>query len=118
MVITNIDSIDGQVDDIEKVAPKKSLFEAVVKKLQMDNVCVSVYFFSLCFGLYNCTNVSIYIGAFVELNTTNGGWNSAGIWPAVELARSHINERRDVLRGVSLEVDMKDSKVSESSQSY
>lgn len=47
----------------------------------------------------------------MELNTTNGGWNSAGILPAIELAKAHINQNRNVLQGIKLEVDVKDSKV-------
>jgi hypothetical protein len=45
----------------------------------------------------------------------NGGWNSAGIWPAIELAKTHINQKQDLLKGIKLEVDIKDSKVNDCS---
>lgn len=77
----------------------------------MDNICVTAFVLMLCFGLYSCANMPIYIGGFIDFNTSNGGWNSAGIWPAIELAKLHINRDPDLLKGIKLEVDVKDSKV-------
>lgn len=77
----------------------------------MDLVLSFAFLSSFGIGLISCSNITIYIGGFIELNTTNGGWNSAGILPAVELAKTHINEESNVLKGIHLEVDMKDSKV-------
>ncbi|KAK3754479.1 hypothetical protein QZH41_018996, partial [Actinostola sp. cb2023] len=78
----------------------------------MDKMCTVLFLLSFGFGLLSCANVSIYIGGFVELNTSLGGWNSAGILPAVELAQRHINEQTNILKGIDLQVDMKDSKCS------
>ena len=55
--------------------------------------------------------LDLNVGAYFEINTTNRGWNSAGVWPAVQLAVDHVNERDDVLPGYNLKLNVKDSRV-------
>lgn len=57
------------------------------------------------------TTVDLNVGAYFEVNTTNRGWNSAGVWPAVQLAAEHVNQRNDVLPGYRLRLHVKDSRV-------
>ena len=55
--------------------------------------------------------VDLNVGAYFEFNTSNGGWNSAGVWPAVHLATEHVNQRDDLLPGYRLKLHRKDSRV-------
>ena len=55
--------------------------------------------------------VDLNVGAYFEFNTTNRGWNSAGVWPAVHLAAEHVNQRNDLLPGYRLKLHRKDSRV-------
>ena len=55
--------------------------------------------------------LDLNVGAYFEDNTTNGGWNSAGVWPAVQLAVEHVNQRNDVLPGYRLKLHFKDTRV-------
>ena len=55
--------------------------------------------------------LDLNVGAYFEINTTNRGWNSAGVWPAVQLAVDHVNKRDDLLPGYNLKLNVKDSRV-------
>lgn len=56
----------------------------------------------------------LHIGGFIEVNTTDKGWNSAGIRPAIDLAVKQINNRTDILRDHTIQIHWKDTKVSDS----
>lgn len=53
----------------------------------------------------------VHIGGFIEVNTTDKGWNSAGIRPAIDLAVKQINNRTDILPNHTIEIHWKDTKV-------
>lgn len=57
------------------------------------------------------TKETIYIGGLFGLDTSRGGWNSAGIIPAVQMAFEEINNSSKVLRDYHLELLIKDSQV-------
>lgn len=54
---------------------------------------------------------TLLIGGLFDIDTSRGGWNSAGIIPAVQMAFDDINNRSDILDGYRLELVIKDSKV-------
>lgn len=53
----------------------------------------------------------LHIGGFIEVNTTDKGWNSAGIRPAIDLAVKQINNRSDLLPNHTIQIHWKDTKV-------
>ena len=55
---------------------------------------------------------TLYIGGLFGIDTSAGGWNSAGIVPAVKLAFEDINNNSNVLRDYQLKLLIKDSQVS------
>lgn len=57
------------------------------------------------------TKETIYIGGLFGLDTSRGGWNSAGIIPAVQMAFEEINNSSKVLKDYHLELLIKDSQV-------
>ncbi|KAM7432495.1 hypothetical protein ABFA07_017083 [Porites harrisoni] len=64
--------------------------------------------FSRCYQ----TKETIYIGGLFGLDTSRGGWNSAGIIPAVQMAFEEINNSSKVLKDYHLELLIKDSQCS------
>ena len=58
------------------------------------------------------TKETLYIGGLFGLDTSRGGWNSAGIIPAVQMAIDEINNSSDILKDYHLELLIKDSQVS------
>lgn len=54
---------------------------------------------------------TLLIGGLFDIDTSRGGWNSAGIIPAVQMAFDDINNRTDILKGYRLELVIKDAKV-------
>lgn len=54
---------------------------------------------------------TLHIGGFIEVNTTDKGWNSAGIRPAIDLAVRQINNRSDILPNHRIQIHWKDTKV-------
>lgn len=58
-----------------------------------------------------CKKSILHIGGFIEVNTTNKGWNSAGIQPAINLAVRQINNRSDILPNHTLLIHWRDTKV-------
>ena len=53
----------------------------------------------------------LYIGGLFGIDTSGGGWNSAGIIPAVQMAFDDINNSSSVLSEYHLELLVKDSQV-------
>ena len=54
----------------------------------------------------------LYIGGLFDIDTSQGGWNSGAIIPAVKMAFDHINNMTGVLPGYRLVLLIKDAKVS------
>lgn len=54
---------------------------------------------------------TLHIGRFIHVNTTDKGWNSAGIRPAIDLAVKQINSRTDILPNHTIQIHWKDTKV-------
>ena len=54
---------------------------------------------------------TLFIGGLFGIDTSGGGWNSAGIIPAVRMAFDDINNSSEVLRNYRLELLVKDAKV-------
>lgn len=57
------------------------------------------------------TKETLYIGGLFGIDTSRGGWNSAGIVPAVQMAIDEINNSSEVLKDYHLELLIKDSQV-------
>lgn len=57
------------------------------------------------------TKETLYIGGLFGIGTSRGGWNSAGIIPAVQMAIDEINNSSDILKDYHLELLIKDSQV-------
>ncbi|XP_048582695.1 gamma-aminobutyric acid type B receptor subunit 2 isoform X2 [Nematostella vectensis] len=79
----------------------------------MDNIVFGIFVVLLALAMKSSANVPLYIGGFIDLNTTNGGWNSGGVYPAIELALQHINQDQSLLQGIKLELVIKDSRCSD-----
>lgn len=54
----------------------------------------------------------LQIGGLFGMNTSQGGWNSRGIIPAVQMAFEDINNSTKLLQDYRMELLIKDSKVS------
>lgn len=52
---------------------------------------------------------TLYIGGLFGIDTSRGGWNSAGIIPAVQMAIDEINNDNEVLKDYHLKLLIKDS---------
>ena len=57
------------------------------------------------------TKETLYIGGLFGVDTSRGGWNSAGVIPAVQMAIDEINNSSDILKDYYLELLIKDSQV-------
>lgn len=57
------------------------------------------------------TKETLYIGGLFGIDTSGGGWNSAGIIPAVQMAIDEINNSSEILKDYHLELLIKDSQV-------
>ena len=54
----------------------------------------------------------LHIGGFIGADTTDKGWNSAGVRPAIDLAVKQINNRTDILPNHIIQIHWTDTKVS------
>ncbi|RMX44624.1 hypothetical protein pdam_00002738 [Pocillopora damicornis] len=52
---------------------------------------------------------TLYIGGLFGIDTSGGGWNSAGIIPAVQMAIDEINNNTEILKDYHLQLLIKDS---------
>ena len=61
---------------------------------------------------------TLYIGGLFGLDTSRGGWNSAGIIPAVQMAIDEINNSSGILKDYHLKLLIKDSQVSKTNDFF
>lgn len=54
----------------------------------------------------------LWLGAFLTVNISDGGWRSAGILPALQMAVEDVNNRSDILRDYTLKMSWRDTRVS------
>ncbi|CAH3104404.1 unnamed protein product [Pocillopora meandrina] len=53
---------------------------------------------------------TLYIGGLFGIDTSGGGWNSAGTIPAIQMAIDEINNNTEILKDYHLQLLIKDSK--------
>lgn len=95
---------------------KVNVITHIITRLMWRGKILRTVFSLQLIGLFFLTLVQsatldLNVGAYFEINTTNRGWNSAGVWPAVQMAAEHVNQRGDVLPGYRLRLHLKDSRV-------
>lgn len=59
----------------------------------------------------NCTKKELWVGAFSTVDTSGGGWNSAGAIPAIEMAVEDVNNDSSILTNYTLKMSWRDTKV-------
>ena len=57
------------------------------------------------------SKTDLYIGGFFGVNITDGGWSTAGVIPALEMALDHVNNDSNILGDYQLKYVWRDSKV-------
>ena len=70
------------------------------------NFVLLLIFYSSC-----QSKETLYIGGLFGLDKARGGWSSAGIIPAVQMAIDDINNSSEYLKDYHLELLIKDSQV-------
>ena len=55
--------------------------------------------------------IDLYIGGFFGVNIQEGGWSTAGVIPALEMALDHVNSDPSILVDYQLKYVWDDSKV-------
>ena len=88
----------------------QTLARLVSKGTEMSNIRHYVF---LLLVISRCcqTKETLYIGGLFGIDTSRGGWNSAGIIPAVQMAIDEINNNSGILKDYHLELLIKDSQV-------
>lgn len=89
----------------------KSMFKMVLKTTKFQVFLVLL----ACFSRQKKSSYArdvLQIGGLFGIDTSQGGWNSKGIIPAVEMAFEDINNSTKILQDYKLELLIKDSKVS------
>lgn len=59
----------------------------------------------------NCTKTELWVGVFSTVDTSGGGWNSAGVLPAIEMAVEDVNNDSSILTDYTLRMSWRDTKV-------
>ena len=67
-------------------------------------------FFSLGLQL-GLAKTDLWLGAFLTVNISAGGWQSAGILPAIEMAVDDVNNSTDILNDYTLKLSWRDTRV-------
>lgn len=75
--------------------------------------------FIICCALLNSnvqsdnstSKIDLYIGGFFAKNIKAGGWSSAALLPAMEMALDHVNNDSTILEDYQLKYVWRDSKV-------
>ena len=57
------------------------------------------------------TKIDLYIGGLFGVNVKNGGWSTAGVIPALEMALEHVNSDPGILVNYQLKYVWNDSRV-------
>lgn len=57
------------------------------------------------------SKIDLYIGGFFAKNIKDGGWSSAALIPALEMALDHVNNDSNILVDYQLKYVWRDSKV-------
>ena len=62
-------------------------------------------------GSNSTSKIDLYIGGFFGVKITDGGWSTAAVMPALEMALDHINNDSNILTDYQLKFVWRDSKV-------
>lgn len=74
---------------------------------------VSLVSFLIISNLINCeSKKEIWIGAFLTIDVSGGGWSSEGVLPAIEMGVEDVNNDSTVLANYKLKLKWRDTKVS------
>jgi gamma-aminobutyric acid type B receptor len=60
----------------------------------------------------------LYVGGLISIDVSKGGWSSAGVLPAVQIALEDINNSTEILKDYELKMIPKDTKVSSQKGSF
>ena len=82
-----------------------------LSQLEMISKKCCLFIILLIFPRPCQTKETLHVGGLFGLDTSRGGWNSAGIVPAVQMAIDEINNSSEYLRDYHLELLIKDSQV-------
>lgn len=89
----------------------QALARRVSKEIVMSNTRLHYVFLLLVISRCCQTKETLYIGGLFGIDASRGGWNSAGIIPAVQMAIDEINNSSGILKDYHLELLIKDSQV-------
>jgi len=87
----------------------QALARRVSKEIVMSNTRIHYVFLLLVISRCCQTKETLYIGGLFGIDASRGGWNSAGIIPAVQMAIDEINNSSGILKDYHLELLIKDS---------
>ena len=84
--------------------------------MEDDGVVRGIHFivsFLFAANLASCTSErEIWIGAFLTVDVSAGGWSSEGILPAIQMAIEDVNNDSTILAEYDLRMEWRDTKVS------
>lgn len=66
---------------------------------------------AVCGAVQNQNKNEIWIGAFLTVDVSGGGWSSEGVLPAIEMAIEDVNNDSAVLANYTLNMKWRDTKV-------
>ncbi|XP_078375007.1 gamma-aminobutyric acid type B receptor subunit 1-like [Oculina patagonica] len=89
-----------------------------MKRSTEDRIASQLLSLLICFALLTLTakcdnstsKIDLYIGGFFAKNIKDGGWSSAALIPALEMALDHVNNDSNILVDYQLKYVWRDSK--------